>query len=165
MSAGLGWSGRILASIATCALIASAGAPAAQGDPSSATPPSADGPGSLVRLTLEGFVLSPDGSPAEGAVVVSSAGGRAVTNVAGNYRLEVEVPLEATSLQVTAVGGARGTQLASASVAVNGRMSTTRVDPLQLALDASCSRSWLPTFGQQPGTNGSISAMTVHDDG
>src|SRR5262245_17863911 len=57
-------------------------------------------------VTLAGFVLAPDGSPAEGAVVTSSAGGKAVTDAAGDYRLEVEVPLAATSVQVTAVSGA-----------------------------------------------------------
>src|SRR5262245_37656835 len=55
-------------------------------------------------FVLEGFVLGPDGNPAEGAVVVSSAGGQAVTDVAGRYQLEIEVPIDATSVQLTAVG-------------------------------------------------------------
>jgi hypothetical protein len=63
-----------------------------------------------VAVTLEGFVLEPDGAPAVGAVVVSSAGGRAAADVAGHYRLEVAVPLGATSVQVTAVSRARASR-------------------------------------------------------
>src|SRR5262245_60199168 len=48
-------------------------------------------------VVLEGFVLDPGGTPAQSAVVVSSAGGRAVADAAGHYRLEVEVPFEAQS--------------------------------------------------------------------
>src|SRR6185295_9162926 len=59
---------------------------------------------SRVPVVLEGFVSNPDGSPAEGAVVVSSAGGKAVADVRGWYQLEAPVPLEAESVQVTAVG-------------------------------------------------------------
>ena len=33
-----------------------------------------------VRVVFDGFVLEPDGAPAEGAVVVSGAGGRAVVD-------------------------------------------------------------------------------------
>ena len=64
---------------------------------------------------LEGAVSNPDGSPAEGAVVVSSAGGKAVTDSSGWYRLETDVPVDAASVQVTAVGSAHGA-LASTSV-------------------------------------------------
>jgi len=49
-------------------------------------------------VVLEGFVLEPDGAPAEGAVVVSSAGGRAVADRNGSYRLEVCFPGEAESI-------------------------------------------------------------------
>src|SRR5262245_7702078 len=48
-------------------------------------------------IALDGTVSEPSGAPAEGAVVVSSAGGRAITDVAGHYRLEVSVPSGATS--------------------------------------------------------------------
>jgi hypothetical protein len=39
-------------------------------------------------IVLEGFVYLPDGALAEGAVVVSSAGGRAVADAHGAFRLE-----------------------------------------------------------------------------
>jgi len=118
-----------------------------------------------VAFVLAGFVLGPDGNPAEGAVVVSSAGGRAITDAAGAYRLEVEVPSEATSVQVTAVSSAEGTLVASSSVALAGAVLTLPVDPLQLARADSCSPAWLPTFGGEPGTNDWIFALAVYDDG
>ena len=61
-------------------------------------------------------MLAPDGAPAEGAVVVSSAGGEAVTNVAGRYRLDVCVPLDVTDVRVTAVGRTSGSPSASTRV-------------------------------------------------
>ncbi|MSR64037.1 MAG: hypothetical protein EXS08_16565 [Planctomycetes bacterium] len=118
-----------------------------------------------VPIVFEGFVLCADGNPAEGAVVVSSAGGQAITDVAGNYRLELDVPLEAESVQVTAIGRAAANLAASMSVALGGRASASRVPPLQLALGSTCSPSWLPTFGEQPATDGEVSALAVYDDG
>src|SRR5262245_12258619 len=110
----------VLVSMVTCASLALSGAVAAQADPASVTPVRrGDGGQTRPRTTLEGFVLAPDGSPAEGAVVVSSAGGKAVTDFAGSYRLEVEVPPDATSVQLTAVSSAGRSLVASASVALS----------------------------------------------
>ena len=120
--------------------------------------------GELERVTIEGFVLAPDGSPAEGAVVVSSAGGKAVTDASGGYRLVVEVA-HATSVQLTAVGSAGGKLVASASFAPRGAGSSAPVDPLVLGLGASCSPSWVPEFGGKPGTNNYVNALAVFDDG
>jgi hypothetical protein len=114
---------------------------------------------------LSGLVLAPDGFPAEGAVVVSSAGGKAVTDVAGSYRLEVEVPPVATSVQVTAVSSGERTLVASSSVALDGMARVIRVDPLELTREESCSPGWLPTFGGEAGTNDWINALAVYDDG
>ena len=152
--------------VATCAALAQVEALVAQGEPSGApTAPIGDSRQPVAKLTLKGFVLAPDGSPAEGAVVVSSAGGKAITDAAGAYQLDVEVPLEASSLEVTAVGCAGGSLVASASVALSAAIHRTSVDPLQLARGGSCSPAWLPTFGGEPGTNGTIAALTVYDDG
>jgi len=122
-----------------------------------------------VPTVFEGFVLEPDGAPAEGAVVVSSAGGQAVTDVAGSYRLEVDVPLDATSVQVTVVGRAGGNLVASASAALaatpGGIPRAIPVGPLQLARGTSCSPSWLPTFGFLPGMSDTVRALAVYDDG
>ncbi len=114
-----------------------------------------------------GRVLLPDGEPAAGAVVVTSAGGQCVTAADGSFELEVRVPLKAQGVQVSAVGRApagAGSLVASvASLALSG---TTRVETLVLALTNSCQPSWLPTFGAEPGVSGfSVIALTVFDDG
>src|SRR5262245_8038728 len=51
---------------------------------------------------LIGRVVGPDGAPVAGAVVVTSAGGQAVTDARGAWGLEVQVSLDAVSVQVTA---------------------------------------------------------------
>jgi hypothetical protein len=118
-------------------------------------------------VVLDGIVFGPDGAPAVGAVVVSSAGGRAVTAVDGSYRFEVEVPIESQSLHVTAVGAGNWSLLATASVGLTAAPAITRVGPLVLALSGGCSPGWLPTFGQEPGVQvaGFIYASAVFDDG
>ena len=85
--------------------------------------------------------------------------------MAGRYRLVVEVPQEAASVQVTAQVGAGGSLSASASVAVTDATRTTRVDPLQLVLGTSCAPSWQPTFGQEPGTDDDVLAIATHANG
>jgi hypothetical protein len=137
--------------------LALGGAHGAQGDPLR--------PGvSLVAAELEDFAFEPDGRPAQGALVVSSAGGKAVANGEGWYRLAVDLPLEATSLQVTAVGAAGRSRLASRSVGLAGGPGRIAVGPLFLAPGSSCSPSWLPAFGGR-GTDAFVHALAVYDDG
>src|SRR5262245_35780044 len=57
-----------------------------------------------VGMIFDGAVFLPDGSPAVGAVVVSSAGGEAITDESGGYRLLTRVPLDADRVLMTAVG-------------------------------------------------------------
>lgn len=116
-----------------------------------------------VAFTFTGVVRSPSGEPAQGAVVVSSAGGEAITDSAGRFQLEARVPREAESVQVTAVGG--GKLLASQLVTLVPSTGNVTVAPLQLTVSSTCTPSWLPTFGEAPGTNGTISALAVFDDG
>ncbi|HEX6884482.1 MAG TPA: HYR domain-containing protein [Planctomycetota bacterium] len=116
-------------------------------------------------LVLEGCVLAPDGAPAQGAVVVSSAGGQAVTDVRGRYRLAVALAPEVAGLQVTAVGAGSGGLVASARVARAGAAVDLRVPPLHLARGSGCVPSWLPTFGGMLGVQATVRAMVVHDDG
>ncbi len=120
--------------------------------------------GSSVLVAFEGFVFEPDGAPAEGAVVVSSAGGQAVADWHGCYRLEARVPIDAESLRITAVGRASRNLLASTSVGLPAAPGLVRVAPLWLE-GSSCQPSWLPTFGGQPGTEYHVYALTVFDDG
>ena len=116
-------------------------------------------------LTVEGFVLDTDGRPAEGAVVVSSAGGKALTDASGRYVLEIEVPLGAESLEVTAAGRAGTNQLASRRIDLSTTSRHAAVDPLQLARGVTCLPHWLPTFGAAPGVNGVVRALAAFDDG
>ena len=117
------------------------------------------------EIVLEGFVLASDGAPAKGAVVVSSAGGRAVTDAAGNYQLRVDVPQEATSVQITVLGCSGGNLSASTSVAVRTGIGAAPVSPLQLVGGGLCTPRWIPTFGGSPGTNSDVFALAVYDDG
>src|SRR5688572_15469210 len=119
---------------------------------------------SCVPFVFEGFVLDPDGAPAEGAVVVSSAGGRAVADCNGRYRLEARVPVEAESVQISALGSTKDLA-AGTSVDVTGASRLVRVDPLALVAGAGCPQRWLPTFGRLPGMNGHALAFAVYDDG
>ena len=128
-----------------------------------------DGGESSVAVTFVGSVDGPDGAPAEGAIVVSSAGGQAVTDGNGSYSLDVHVPVGAERVQITAVGAAAANLSASTSVLLSsGRV---QVGPLLLAEGGTCSPGWLPTFGQQPGVGGNSGApigvfdLTVFDDG
>src|SRR5262245_27133278 len=61
---------------------------------------------SLVRI--EGTVLMPDGTPARGAVVVSSAGGQAAVGEDGSFAFELELGAAAVAVELTALAQAPG---------------------------------------------------------
>ena len=75
------------------------------------------------------------------------------------------MPVEAESVQITAVGRAGRNLLASTRVPLLATSGPMRVGPLLLAQGGTCSPSWLPTFGGQPGTDGVVNALAVFDDG
>jgi len=118
-----------------------------------------------LSVVFEGWVFEPTGAPAEGAVVVTSAGGKGVVDVRGDYRLVAEIPAGARSIQVTAVGQAGLNLTASVSIDAAALRSITYVPPLLLIRGTTCQPSWLPTMGEQPGVNGQVTAMGVFDDG
>jgi len=122
-------------------------------------------PPDVAPIVLDGFVLAPDGAPAQGAVVVSSEGGHAVTDAAGRYRLEVALPHDVERVRITACGPAGANETASAVHFLSGTAASERVAPLLLVRGASCRPAWLPTFGGLPGTTGDVFALAVHDDG
>src|SRR5262245_17258224 len=115
-------------------------------------------------VVFEGLVFDSDGAPAEGAVVVSSAGGRAVVDRHGRYRLESTAPIDARSVQITAIASGGGGGAATTRVDLSTSSGFARVDPLMLAL-GTCQPSWLPDFRGLPGTNGWVGAFEVFDDG
>lgn len=118
------------------------------------------------HLTLEGVALGPHGAPAEGALVVTSAGGRAVAGVDGTFRLALELPAEARALDVTVA-------LSAGAIPWIGhrRVDTTQVGDvlplgvLTLASGASCQPEWLPTFGAHDDLPGVPFALIEFDDG
>ena len=117
-------------------------------------------------------MLDADGAPAVGVVVASSAGGRALTGRDGRYRLAVQVPLEAESVEITALADDGGGSKVHASSRASGTSSVTTVDPLVIALGADCQPRWLSAFEGHPGVyghvsgaHGAVQALTVFDDG
>jgi len=122
-------------------------------------------PVETVLTVLEGRVLDPDGSPAVGAVVLTSAGGRASTDEFGAFYLEVELGSGVEELQVTAVRSVGSAALTgSARVAIPALGAVNPVGTLQLSSGAGCQPDWLPTFGELPGTDELINALAVFDD-
>jgi hypothetical protein len=118
-----------------------------------------------VPFVFEGFVFTAEGTPAEGALVVASAGGKAVVDRSGFYSLEAQVPLGVECVQVTATGSDGQRIVASVGVDLSATRGHVRVDPLTLAQLSACQPSWLPTFGEQPGTNAPVYALAAYDDG
>ncbi len=115
-------------------------------------------------VVFEGVVIEPDGAPAVGAVVVTSAGGKAVADRDGSFRLETAVPIGAESVQVTAVGRGNRSLIASRSVGLHASASRVGAGTLQLS-QGTCQPFWLPTFGHHPGVSSRVHAMAVFDDG
>ena len=82
-----------------------------------------------LRQVVTGRVYLPDGSPAVGAVVVTSAGGQAVTGADGSFTLAVELPIDVECLEVTAVADATG----SGSLVANARIVPAALSPASSA--------------------------------
>jgi hypothetical protein len=91
-----------------------------------------------VHFVFDGFVLAPDGTPAPGAVVTSSAGGRSTTDLSGRYWLEAEVPRAARFVHLTAVGGTDTSLSASTRLELGGASGFAQVDSLQLGAGDAC---------------------------
>jgi hypothetical protein len=117
------------------------------------------------RVVLEGSVLDPEGAPAQGALVVSSAGGRALVDASGRYRLELWLPRAAREVQVTAVGASGTNLLSSTRVELAVPLEVVSVGPLLLSQASGCAPGWLPTFGEAPGVFGTVYALAAFDDG
>ncbi len=118
-----------------------------------------------VRRVFEGCVVEPEGAPAIGALVVSSAGGEAVADHGGRYRLEVAVPRDARSVELFAVSAVGDDRTTRARVALADRPRVSTVATLRLAQKPRCEPRWLPTFGAQPGMDAAVATMVRFDDG
>ncbi|MCB9898735.1 MAG: hypothetical protein H6825_12090 [Planctomycetes bacterium] len=127
--------------------------------------PGVDGSVNTPPSVLEGRVRMADGTPAVGAVVVTRAGGQAVTNVDGSFRMSVGFAEVPTHIRVTAVLGSGAESLVGSTEATNLNLGgATVVEPIEL-LSGTCEPNWLPTFGGQPGTDATVRALAIYDDG
>jgi hypothetical protein len=129
-------------------------------------PPAEVSAGRSAPVVLEGRVVSDGAVPAAGAVVVSSAGGQAVTESDGRFRLSINLPDNAQSVQVTAVAnGNASDKVATTRVSDLSAGVTAHVDLLILQQSSGCRPNWLPTFGSGAGLTGAARAFAVFDDG
>ncbi len=107
-----------------------------------------------------------DGSPAQGAVVLTSAGGQGVTDASGVARFPVAISAAAEAVQVTAAAtelGVNHTGSVRAPVFEGADLIDAGV--ITLAEGSECEPDWLPTFGGATGILGEVVALTVFDDG
>lgn len=110
---------------------------------------------------FEGQVFSAQGAPAEGALVVTSVGGAARADARGFFRLEVLVPLDVETIEITA----RAKDASAKVVRATSSHGAIAVGALVLEASSVCAPSWLPTFGGHPGTDGPVLCSAVLDDG
>jgi hypothetical protein len=117
-----------------------------------------------VRLT--GRVLLPDGSPARGAVVVSSAGRSAAVGADGSFAFELAVDPAEAAVELTAVAnGSQGSLVAQRTIDGLHGGSSRNAGTLHLAASGGCVPEWIPTFGGTLGPNERVLALAVYDDG
>lgn len=117
-------------------------------------------------VTIEARVARADGSPAAGAVVVSSAGGQGVADEAGVAHLEVSISPDAEAVHMTAATTEAGvTSAGSVRAGVIGETDLIDAGAITLADGGECVPKWIPTFGGASGLNNTVRALTVFDDG
>jgi len=119
-------------------------------------------------ITVVGIAQSPDGAPITDAVIVSAAGGKAVSNASGAFELTVRIPDDARAVGVTAVASIRGVNLVGGrqvSIADVDRHGRTNLGAVILHANGDCEPDWVPTFGGEPGTDGLVHAVAAFDDG
>ena len=120
------------------------------------------------RLEVRGVVRDLDGSPVSGAVVVSEFGGQGISDADGSFAFDVRVPEEADAVGVTAVATV-GREHRGGSVRMprgDGGVAEGRIVMAASNGGASCGNlAWLPTFGSDPGLDGTVLSAVVFDDG
>lgn len=111
-------------------------------------------------------VVSTNSAPISNAVVVSSLGGKGVTDERGSVGFDVALDSAVEEFQVTAVGIVGGmSAVATVRVRIPDLGSEIDTGVMALQVAGSCEPSWLPTFGVPAGMNAMVRAMTVFDDG
>ena len=123
-----------------------------------------EGAPATAPTVVSGIVLTPEGRPARGAIVVTSAGGKTVSGEDGSFRLEVELPLDALDVQATAVSSAGAATVAgSTRIAVAPGASSSGA--VLLLGQGGCNPHGVPTFGGVAALEGAVFDMVVFDDG
>jgi len=121
-------------------------------------------------LDIAARVVLGDRTPVEGAVVVTTAGGRGVTDAQGHARVRATVDAGGQdvvqTLRVTAAATLDGRTLVGSATVPDVSDSAGIVDMLiVVAPTATCDPQWLPTFGGRPGVAGRVFDLAVFDDG
>ena len=119
------------------------------------------GPGKdAARVRVTGQVMSTDGDPVSGAVIVTAHGGTGVSGMDGAFAFDVEMPTTESSLGVTAVASEHGRSLTGSILtrirtSESGRRRTADAGVITMSAGTegpSCGElAWLPTFGSEPG--------------
>lgn len=103
-------------------------------------------------VVLRGEVLFPDGRAAEGAAVVSTAGGLAQVGPDGTFALEIELAFGVEALELTALRSGDGSNwTARRRIEGLGSLGAGEGIPagtLLLAQTQGCEPGWLPTIGE-----------------
>ncbi|TVQ59463.1 MAG: hypothetical protein EA379_10755, partial [Phycisphaerales bacterium] len=117
-------------------------------------------------VTIAARVARADGSPAPGAVVVSSAGGRGVADDYGIAHMEVMLSPEAEAVHVTAAATEWGVfSTGSVRAAALGK-EADRIDAgvITLVERVESSPEWITTFAGWPGGNSPVRDLAVYGD-
>jgi len=121
----------------------------------------------LIRC-VTGRVSLPDGAPAMGAIVETSAGGRVVAAPDGSFTLVFTLGPGIESVELTArlPGGAgRADSGATVPLVPSALAPTTTLGRLAVEPWDRLRAPWVPTFGEMPGTDGMVLALVAFDDG
>jgi len=119
-------------------------------------------------ISIVGIAQAADGTPIADAVIVSAAGGKAVSDSDGAFELSVHVPDDTQTIGVTAVasiGGVNHVGNRPVSISSVDRRGRTHLGAVVMHANADCEPSWVPTFGGEPGVNINVRAFAVFDDG
>ena len=120
---------------------------------------------------IRAVVIDASGSPVNGAVVVSSAGGKGVSAHDGSVRFSLEGISSPREERVTAVAVVDGVTLAgSVPVAFAPGGGATEAGVITVHEKGACKPEWIPAFGGGRGVNTGnpddyVRAITVFDDG
>jgi len=116
-----------------------------------------------IRFTAH--VIDEQGERVADAVVVTSAGGKAVTDMDGRATLDVVLSEAAQRVYVTAALSRGGmTELGSVSVDA-AQTNTVDAGIIVIRAAADCQPEWVPAFGARPGVDIWLRTLAVFDDG